>query len=149
MRWLVLVFALVGAGGSGLIGFVWRSEVDKQTNPSMAQIRANMKKNPVVRDTYRHAIALDNATYFLMAGAPLGLIGAFLALGRRGILAFLVLLAAWVGPGVFLFEILVNHSEVLSRWAICTSALVPAALFSLMIRRKKVIPEDERAYAGV
>jgi len=149
MRWLVLAFALVGAAGSGFVGFVWRSEVDKQSSPSIAQIRANIKKNPAVRDSYRHAIALDNATYFLMAGAPLGLIGAFLAVGRRGILAFLVLLTAWAGPGVFLFEILVNHSEILSRWAIFTAALVPAAIFSLMIRPKKVIPEDERAYAGV
>jgi hypothetical protein len=149
MRWLVMVFALLGAGGSGLIGFIWRGEVDKVSSPTMTQIRASSANNPLTRERYKEVIALDNATYFLMAGAPFGLIGAFLAVSRRGILAFLVLLTAWVGPGVFLFDTLVNHSEVLSRWAICTSALIAAALFSLMIRPKKVIPEDERAYAGV
>jgi hypothetical protein len=147
MRWIVMALAIVGAGGSGFLGYVLRTEVEKF---NMTQIRANIEKNPRVREYYKREIAANNASYFLMAGLPLGLIGSFLAVARRGILAFLVLLAAFVGPIVFLFDRLVNNSEkALLLWAAFTGGLLLAALLAFLIRPKKVIPEDERAYAGV
>jgi hypothetical protein len=146
MRWVVMAIAILGAAGSGFLGFGMRTEIEKFNMP---QIRANIQKNPSVRELYKREIAADNASYFLIAGIPMGLIGSFLAVGRRGILAFLVLLAAWAGPGVFLFDRLVNNKEALMGWALFTGALLLAALLSFLIRPKKVIPEDERAYAGV
>ena len=133
MRWVVLILAVAGGAGSGYAGFVGRD--------LPWELRRHV--------WYSETVPLNKATYFLMAGLPLGLIGGLLALSRRGILAALVLLAAWAGPVVFIWEMLLRENEMLLRWGILTSALLLAALLAFLIRPKKVIPEDERAYAGV
>jgi len=136
MRWVVLVLALGGGGGSGYAGWVAR-----ESAVGLGELRQYVH--------YGEETKLRNASYFLMAGAAMGLIGALLALARRGILAALVLLAAWAGPAAFIWEMVLRENTLLIRWGICTGALLLAALLAMLIRPKKVIPEDERAYAGV
>ena len=84
-----------------------------------------------------------------MAGAVMGLIGGLLAVSRRGILAGLVLIAGFAGPVVIAHEWLLQDSKRMVGLGIFTGALLLAGLLAFFVRPKKIIPEDERAYAGV
>jgi len=148
MRWVVLVLALAGAGGSGFVGFIWFGDAER-LKPSVTVIRQQAKSNPQAQAAIQEFDSLHKASYFLMAGAPLGIIGGLLALSRRGILAALVLLLAFAGPAVLARDWLMEKSDRMVGLGIFTGALVLAALLAFFIRPKKVIPEEERAYAGV
>jgi hypothetical protein len=148
MRWVVLILALAGAGGSGYLGFRWFSDAEaKKTQINL--IRQLAKTSPTAQAEVNRFETSRNASFFLMASALLGFIGSLLAISRRGILAALVLIVAFAGPVVLCKDWLLEKTDNLMGFAIWTGALVLAGLLAFLIRGKKVIPEDERAYAGV
>jgi hypothetical protein len=112
-------------------------------------VRQIAKTNPKAKAELQEFDTLYKTSFFLMAGAALGIIGALLAISRRGILAALVLIVAFAGPAVLAKDWLLEKPERITGLAIWTGGLLFGGLLALLIRPKKVIPEDERAYAGV
>jgi|SRR6516164_8465174 hypothetical protein len=148
MRWVVLVLALAGAGGSGFIGFRWFSDAEA-FRTTIHLVRAEAKTNPKALAKIQEVQSAYKASFFLMAGLPLGIIGALLAISRRGILAALVLIVAFAGPPILIKDQLLEKTDLMIGLGIWTGALLLAGLLAFFIRPKRVIPEEERAYAGV
>jgi len=156
MRWVVLVLALAGAGGSGFIGFRWFSDAEA-FRTTIHLVRAEAKTNPKALAKIQEVQSAYKASFFLMAGLPLGIIGALLAISRRGILAALVLILACAGPAVLIKDIfmektediLLGKIERIYQLGLWNGALLLAGLLAFFIRPKRVIPEEESAYAGV
>src|SRR4051812_5656080 len=105
MRVLVFLLALLGAAGCGLFGFVAHSGLqhNKETDPSFKaalavagevdklsdeQIRQHANGDPKqIRAAVRAMRELLMLVYTLMAALGLGLVGAFLTLFRKRVLA--------------------------------------------------------------
>src|SRR5262245_22102379 len=97
MRWVVLILALGGAGGSGFLGYRWFTDT---SDPLVRRLIS-----PLEYESKR------KASVFFAGGAVLGILGGLLALSRRGILAALVLLVAFAGPAVLAQEWLLQVTE--------------------------------------
>lgn len=90
MRYVVLIFAILGVLGSGLFGYKWMDNYQYE--------KEKVWVTPEARDEY---LRRAKAWPFLLAGAALGLFGACLAFVRRRYSGAALLLCAALGPAVF------------------------------------------------
>ena len=97
MRIVVLLLALVGAAGSGFVGLSALEGIEKGQKEIDA---AKAQGRPVAGEARWNNLKI--AVYALIAGIPIGVIGGFLALNRKGKLAAVLLLASYAVPIVFL-----------------------------------------------
>ena len=133
MRILALIFALLGAAGGGFVGLAGLEGIKKKE----AEYEAEKAKpgQTVVVDEAKLA-NLKRAVYALVAGIPLGVIGGVLALTRKGKIAALVLLAAYVIPVVILtVGVGLDFSENLVKLILIAPAgFVLGAVFAFFVK---------------
>jgi len=125
MRYVVLIFGLVGAVGSGFIGYQWMDGFNHE-KVDMAEIRPLAHTGFFKSEALGKIAEFDRrakAWPFLLTGAVLGLLGCLLAFERRRFSGSALLLCAALGPVVF-------NPPV----AIFTFGLVLAGLLALFIR---------------
>jgi hypothetical protein len=129
LRIIVLILALLGAGGSGFLFFRWLA--DNTTDPKakeMAETKLKdveawekMKFTPPGVDLEKEKsnaeqfLARARAIWFMLAGLILGVLGGVLAFLRLGALGGLLMLLAVIGPAVlnpptliFLFPLIIS-----------------------------------------
>src|SRR5262245_23040112 len=100
MRVLALLFALIGAAGSGLVGFTGLEALKKAEAEAEAE-KARPGGPLKVIDEAKLA-HLKRAIYGMIAGIPLGVIGGYLALTRKGKIAAVLLVVTYAVPFVIL-----------------------------------------------
>lgn len=100
MRVVVLIFALIGAAGGGLMGLVALDAVRK----SEAEIEADKKRpgGPRLIVNEKRLAQTKLALYAMIAGVPLGVVGGVLALKRKGVVAGILLLVTYAVPFLIL-----------------------------------------------
>jgi hypothetical protein len=133
MRILALIFALLGAAASGFVGLAGLEGIKKKE----AEIEADKAKygQTVVVDDGKMA-NLKRAIYALIAGIPLGVIGGFLAVARKGKIAALLLLIAYVVPvTILVVGVGLDFTEDLVKVILIAPAgLVLGALFAFFVK---------------
>lgn len=99
MRIAALIFGLLGTVGSGFLGAKWQSDIQSQREKiELARKLAAAVKDP---ETDRKMAELDRlilASYGLIGGAVLGLVGVGLVFARKGMIAGIVFLIAFGAP---------------------------------------------------
>jgi hypothetical protein len=105
MRIAVIILAVLGALGAGFLGFKWNSDSRKPEVQLMRKLVEEVGKEDTAegkeaREKLAEVDRLVLASYFLMAAAPLALVGAFLASRGQGLIAGVVLLGAGLVPTV-------------------------------------------------
>lgn len=124
MRVLVLLFAIIGALGAGFMGVLMLDTIKKKEAEAGG---AALKEVEVWKN-------LKLATYGMLAGIPLGPIGGYLALNRRGKLAALVLVAAYAIPFVIMAATGIDLSDNRARpMLFVPGGLLIAAFLSLFV----------------
>jgi hypothetical protein len=142
MRYVVLVFALLGLGGTGFIAFIWGwsylAESDWFENRSMELERSLKNARPADDNEYRLRREEDVRTFnsstalfynwrrtlpFILAGFLFALMGIVLCFLGRGFSAAALLVVGGAGPGVFVPAALLY-----------TGSLVVAGLCALFVR---------------
>jgi hypothetical protein len=98
LRVLALLFALAGAGGAGLLGGIWFVTMQK----AEADAAADKERGKTVKINEERLAVLKRATYALLAGIPLGVVGGVLAMNRMGKIAAALLLVTYLIPFVIL-----------------------------------------------
>jgi len=92
MRYAVLILGILGALGSGFLGYKWWSDAHSAgVQAQMDTIRA-LGSPELAQQTQAKMDQLVRASYFLMAGLPLGIVGGVLAMRRQGWIAGLLML---------------------------------------------------------
>jgi hypothetical protein len=153
MRILALLFALIGAAGSGLLGFgaldtIRKKEAElEKTGAEGARVQAKMNE----LEEYKN---LKRAIYGMIAGVPLGVIGGYLALARKGKIAAVLLVLTYAVPLVILATgVGIDFSDTRVRPILLVPAgFLVAAFFALFIKsgvpykappRRRDISEDD------
>src|SRR5262245_39619154 len=165
MRWLVLLLALAGAAGSGLMGLGFMLMLREGRN-SNVQADLAAGKAGLGDEKFAKLTRFTWSYVFLFAGAGLGLIASFYAIGRRKYTAFLLFLLSVAGPAALALPYLLDGPEVLNLtvfgpaineqlakisgvsnsvkgFVIMTGGFPLAALLSLLIGRPRPPVEDE------
>ena len=152
MRYVVLIFGLLGVVGSGFLGYKWRTDLndgrDKvELNRKLLESElAGSKDNrgaadPLLKsrladfnEKYAKYYSLGRAVPFLLASAVLGLFGTFVSFSRHGLSGAVLLIVTGAGPGAFAPPALVF-----------TGSLILAGILSLFVRprRPKVLAPVE------
>jgi hypothetical protein len=120
---VVLVIALAGAGAAGFKGYSIFSEL----NTAEAKMAREFAKafagpfNEVERVVY--------ATYIMMAGAVLGIIGGLLVLNGKNVLAGIILLLVGVLPGILVVTAKLPGDKVAEVFIWC-GGLIAAGLLA-------------------
>jgi hypothetical protein len=135
MRFVVLILALAGGAATGFLGYKWRSDYEGQA-AILDAARQKAQGNPAAEAEFAKVDRLSKAAYFLLAGAPLGLIGGILAMLGRGKLAAVVLLLALVGPAVLAGPVVMEDNTLLGGFILFLSPLLLAGLLALTIRAR-------------
>jgi hypothetical protein len=97
MRVLALIFALIGAAGSGLMGFILLDAVQKK-EAELQRAGADGARVQAAMDQIKEYRNLKLAIYGMIAGVPLGVIGGYLAISRKGKFAAALLLLSYAVP---------------------------------------------------
>ena len=102
MRHAVLVLGILGALIGGFFGFRWLKEVhDPETKLVLELAKA------VSNEKAKEAVSLveyrKTACYFMLAALPLGFAGGTFGFLRKGLIAGILLLIAFLGPLVIAF----------------------------------------------
>jgi hypothetical protein len=145
VRWLALLIGLLGAGGSGFVGFGLKSNMEheqpsydsahkvaeraakgEQLSPSELGNLGDYNQNLGVE--YDKTVSMK----FLFAGAALGLIGAILSFGYRGKSGAALLIAAAIPPT------LLNPKPIVFGFM---APLVMAGLIALFVRPRLTEPK--------
>jgi hypothetical protein len=165
MRWLVLLLALAGVAGSGLLGLGFMVSLRDRTR-SVVQADIDAGKAGLGDEKFAKLSRFTWSYLFLFGGAALGLIGAFYALARRKYTAFLMFLLSVAVPAALAIPYLLDGPEVLNLtifgsaineqlakitgvsdsvkgFVILTGGFPLAALLSLLIGRPRPPVEDE------
>jgi hypothetical protein len=168
MRWLVLLVALVGVGGSALLGVGLMVAYRDGTGNGQADLA---KGKAAIGDARFAMISRYAWSYvFFLAAAPLGLIAAFYALARRKYTAFLLFMLSVAGPYALAFPLLFELKdltdsgpsmfkgqigeiiknvpvlpELVKAFILFTGALPLAGLLSLLIARPRPADDEEEA----
>jgi hypothetical protein len=104
MRWLVLLLALVGAGGSAFIGTVLMALMKEGTNEDVNKGVTRLKEEGKDKIPAEVMVKIKLVTrfcwsyVFFFAAAGMGLIAGIYAVARRKFLAFLLFFVAVSGP---------------------------------------------------
>jgi len=139
MRILALIFALLGAAASGFVGLAGLEGLKKKESEFEAE-KAKPGQTVVVDEA--KLANLKRSVYALIAGIPLGVIGGVLALTRKGKVAALLLLIAYVLPVVILVKgVGVDFSEPLVKIIlIAPLGFVLGALFAFFVKPRVPVP---------
>jgi hypothetical protein len=122
MRFVVLIFGLLGAAGSVYLGTKWISDREK--------LAVDVEKLPPERKA--ELDKLVKSAYAMIGGAILGLAGVLMALNRMGIMA-----AGLFIVGVAVPVVLSQEPKIL----VFTFGLAIAGLLSFLIRKKTPAPQ--------
>ncbi len=143
MRVVVLICALIGAAGGGLMGLVALDAVRK----SEAEIEADKKRpgGPRLIVNEKRLAQTKLALYAMIAGVPLGVVGGFLALKRKGVIAGILLLLTYAVPFIILavggeFDLSDERARPIFFFP---GGFVIAGLCAFLIRPARKKPRDE------
>ncbi len=143
MRYVVLIFGLLGVAGSGFIVYKWGTQWldNHQLYPVQLKLLEAMQKSSeagtedqlkAVTQWYTRERALP----FVCASAVLGLIGILVSFTGRGLSAAVLLIVTGAGPALLGEPFVVIY----------TGGLILAGFFSLFVRPrrpKRIEPDDE------
>jgi hypothetical protein len=108
MRVAVLVFAMLGTITTGFLGVKWYSDLSRLEPFIELQLGLEEAMSPAKGEQKRREYnELRNATYFLLAGVPLGVFAAIVGYLGRGKSSAVLLLLVPLGPAVFRVQTLV------------------------------------------
>jgi hypothetical protein len=135
MRVLALIFAIIGALGSGFMGFIALDTIRKKeaelvkAGDQGAKVQAAMNQI----EEYKN---LKLAVYGMIAGVPLGVIGGYLAMVRKGKLAAVLLLLTYAIPFAILATgVGINFSDSrVQPILLFPAGFLIAAFFALFVR---------------
>ena len=133
MRYVVLIFAILGLGTTGFLGYRWWRETTNLDNQEKlgALKKADEQGSPSIGPQEKEAIVeFDKRTQtwpFLFGAVALGVVGCGLILNRQGLLAALCFLTAAAVPGFF------NIAG-----SIFATPLILAGILALFVRRRNV-----------
>ena len=135
MRYVVLIFGLIGVGWSGFISYRWGTEWIEhhvEIDSTMAFLKPPLPQNQLVTDM-REFYTRQRALPFIMGGTVLGLFGTMLSFGGRGLSGGALLLVIGAGPAVFA-----------PNYLMITGSFLIAGVFSLFVRPRTPRPAKER-----
>jgi hypothetical protein len=138
MRILVFVVALLGILVVGGIGAIWLSVINER-NATVELALKMPNPPPELQEAITEHNALVRTTYMLLVGAVLCLVGAVLALMRKGFPAAVVLLLACVGPLYGLIALPGGKPKIIS--LIALAAPLIAGLLAFLVKPAAVMPE--------
>jgi hypothetical protein len=128
MRGIVLLLGLLGAVGSGFLGYKWYSDANDPEYKAKIELARSLaeamdKENVPGNEEGKASIAeyerSVKAAYFLLAGLPLGIAGAVLAFLGRPKSGAALLLVAVIGPAVLNWRSLVFTFPLLIAGILC------------------------------
>jgi hypothetical protein len=134
VRYVVLVFGLLGIAGAGFLSYIWGTEWLKYHE--MMELLATATSGSLPKNDLGYGIETfflrQRMLPFLLAGVVLGLFGTFVCFfSRRGLSCALLLFVLGAGPGVFD-----------ARALVFTGSFIVAALFSVFVRRPRPVELD-------
>ena len=154
MRYIMLLFGLLGVGGLGVISYWWGTEWLKQHNDYEANLNLLKAEQSFARTVAaagehpKNLLAIQaqqtNVTLmykrqrvlpFVLSGIVLALIGIFVSFIGRGLSGAALLLVTGAGPAIFAAPML-----------IFSGSLIVAGIFSLFVRLgrpKEPAPMDD------
>jgi hypothetical protein len=134
VRYVVLVFGLLGIAGAGFLSYIWGRDWLKYHE--IMELVATAGGGSLPRNELGSDIEMffqrQRMLPFLLAGVVLGLFGTFVCFfGRRGLSCALLLFVLGAGPAVFDPPVL-----------IFTGSFIVAALFAVFVRRPRPVELD-------